>query len=68
MLKKLCFISPFLYPLLEPCMSNRSAGGAELQFKILAESLADMGHDVSFIVSDYGQASKIKYGNIKRRV
>jgi len=65
MLKKLCFISPFLYPLLEPQVENRSAGGAELQFKVIAERLADMGFDVSFIVGDFGQVRKMNYRSIK---
>ena len=63
--KKLCFISPFIYPLLDSKDGSMSAGGAEIQFKTIGEALSSMDCQVDFIVGDYGQEKIKKYGAIR---
>ena len=57
--KKVCFISPSAYPLLDPDASGGLSGGAETQLCTIGRSLSSRGYDVHFIVDDYGQPDKV---------
>lgn len=62
--KKLCFIAPKSYQLFNPRVKS-TFGGAEVQFYILAKELAkDKSYDIGFVVGDYGQSQKEKFGRI----
>lgn len=51
---RVCLVSPTLYPLLVPGVSE-TAGGAELQLLLLGRALRRLGHEISMVVGDYGQ-------------
>lgn len=59
MAKKICFISPSAYPLLDPDYGGGWSGGAEAQFVTLARGLQNEGYEVHFIVGDFGQKSRV---------
>ncbi len=52
---KISIICPFVYPLMAPELGIASSGGAEAQLKAIGFKLADLGHEVSYVVNDYGQ-------------
>ncbi|WP_083909383.1 glycosyltransferase family 4 protein [Natronococcus amylolyticus] len=60
----LCFISPKLYHYVHPTEDN-AAGGAQRQQYLIGKELSSRGHDISFIVGDYGQPNRIEINNIK---
>jgi glycosyltransferase involved in cell wall biosynthesis len=51
---KICFVSPFQYPMLAQ-QQPITYGGAEIQQALLGRALQRHGYDVSFIVGDCGQ-------------
>ena len=51
---RLTIVSPSAYPALVPGIVD-FAGGAEFQLLMLANAIRDRGHEVSFVVGDYGQ-------------
>jgi glycosyltransferase involved in cell wall biosynthesis len=51
---RLTIVSPSAYPALVPGKIE-FAGGAEFQLLMLARAMRDRGHEVSFVVGDYGQ-------------
>jgi len=61
---KICFISRQAYPYLSN-ENHNSAGGAELQESLLAKEFTKNGHEISFIVGDYGQDNCIVFDKIK---
>ena len=62
---KVCFVSPFAYPLFNP-EKNLKFGGAEVQMYLLATELAkDENFDVNFVVLDMGQKKKEEYNGVK---
>jgi glycosyltransferase involved in cell wall biosynthesis len=60
---RICFVSLNAYPYLIG-QYKKFAGGAERQQVLLAKELARRGHQISFIVSDHGQADIMMIGNI----
>jgi glycosyltransferase involved in cell wall biosynthesis len=48
-MKKVCFVSPYAFPLLIP--NGKGPGGAERQFFLFARELAAQGWDVSFVTA-----------------
>ena len=52
---KVSIICPFVYPLMAPELNIPSSGGAEAQLKAIGFKLAEEGHDISYVVNDYGQ-------------
>ncbi len=65
-MKKICFISPLIYPLLTNHQDINLIGGAEVQQNILIKELDNKGYDISVVTLDYGQDSLVKVGkNIK---
>ncbi|WP_394740069.1 glycosyltransferase [Natronococcus roseus] len=56
----LCFISGKIYKYLQP--GQGAAGGAQRQQYLLGKELANQGHEISFIVGDYGQPSHERIG------
>lgn len=62
---KVCFVSPFAYPLFNP-ETDLKFGGAEVQMYLLATELAkDENFDVNFVALDLGQKEKEEYGGVK---
>ena len=57
--KRICFISPSAYPLLDASSGGGWSGGAEAQFVTMAKKLSSAGLDVHFIVGDFGQKKKV---------
>jgi glycosyltransferase involved in cell wall biosynthesis len=53
--KKVCIISPAVYPLLKKSKKIQTAGGAEAQLLTLGSGLHEKGFDVHYIVDDFGQ-------------
>ena len=51
---RICIVSPHCYPLFNEGTAE-SAGGAEVQLKTLGAAFYDHGHDVHFVVDDFGQ-------------
>lgn len=52
---KICFVSPHLYPILDPDAGVEFAGGAEVQQTLIMEGLQKLGYQTSAITLDYGQ-------------
>lgn len=52
--RRICFVSPDGYPLLNPAC-GRPHGGAEVQMDLLARSLAERDYDVHMVTLDHGQ-------------
>lgn len=53
---RICFVTPFGYPVLAGDRSCQVIGGAEVQQLLISTELARRGHDVSMISMDFGQA------------
>lgn len=62
--KRVCFISPSAYPLLDPSYGGGWSGGAEAQFTTVARELSRAGLDVHFIVGDFGQPNRMELGGL----
>lgn len=62
---RITFVSPSAYPTLVPEAGIAFAGGAEFQQVTLARWLATRGHEVSFVVGDYGQAERVDAGGVE---
>jgi len=62
--KRVCFISPNAFPLLDSSVAGGCSGGAEAQFVTMAKELVKMGLEVHFIVGDYGQAEQVTFEGI----
>lgn len=62
--KRVCFISPTCYPLLDPSFGGGWGGGAEIQLVTIGRELSRAGLDVHFIVDDYGQAERVGVGGM----
>lgn len=62
--KRVCFISPSAFPLLDPSYSGGWSGGAETQLVTIGRELSRAGLDVHFIVDDYGQARQVELGGV----
>ncbi len=61
---KICFVSKNIYPVASG--SNVPfAGGAEIQLLILAKKFKEMGHKITFITDDFGQADIDEIDGIK---
>lgn len=54
---RLTIVCPSAYPALVPGRIE-FAGGAEFQLIMLARAMRDRGHEVSFVVGDYGQPAR----------
>lgn len=63
-MRKICIISPSVYPLLKEGTKAESAGGAEAQLRILGLAFSEQGYDVHYIVDDFGQADIERIGNV----
>ncbi|MFW5888115.1 MAG: glycosyltransferase family 4 protein [Patescibacteria group bacterium] len=62
---KVCFVSPFAYPLFNP-KTDLKFGGAEVQMYLVATELAkDENFDVNFVVLDLGQERKEEYNGVR---
>lgn len=59
-----CFVSLFLYPILNASAGIELAGGAEVQQSIVARLLRDDGFRVSVLTGDYGQPAFEDLGGI----
>ncbi|BAV33910.1 glycosyltransferase [Sulfuricaulis limicola] len=62
--KRVCFISPSAYPLLDPFAGGGWSGGAETQLITIGRALSSLGFDVHFVVDDYGQPESVKFGDV----
>ena len=62
--KRVCFISPSAYPLLDPSFGGGWSGGAEAQFVTIGRELSRAGLDVHFVVGDFGQPPRSVIGNL----
>lgn len=51
---RVCLVCPSAWPVLAPG-EQEFAGGAEFQLLMLATALRDRGHEVSWVVGDFGQ-------------
>jgi glycosyltransferase involved in cell wall biosynthesis len=60
----ICFVAPEAYRALVDA-SGGHIGGAEVQQAFLAKALALRGHEVSFVVGDYGQAETEELSGIR---
>jgi glycosyltransferase involved in cell wall biosynthesis len=52
---RICFVTPFGYPVLAGDRDCQVIGGAEVQQLLVSTELARRGHDVSMISMDFGQ-------------
>lgn len=52
---RICFVTPFGYPVLAGDRGCQVIGGAEVQQLLISTELARRGHDVSMISMDFGQ-------------
>jgi len=62
--KRVCFISPSAFPLLDPSIRGGWSGGAEAQFITIGRALSAAGLDVHFVVGDFGQPVQVKLGGL----
>lgn len=62
--KRICFISPSAYPLLDTSFGGGWSGGAETQLVTIGHELSRAGLDVHFIVDDYGQPEHVELGGL----
>jgi glycosyltransferase involved in cell wall biosynthesis len=60
---KLCFISPGAYPVLDSSIGG-GFGGAEAQLCTIGKELSKHGHEVHYIVDDYGQEENLVIENL----
>lgn len=60
---RICIVSPHSYPLFKEGAAA-SAGGAEAQLKALGTALHALGHDVHFIVDDFGQSDRVEESGV----
>ena len=62
---KICIVCPSVYPLLNPECEAKTSGGAEAQFKVIGQTLANRDYDVHYIVDDFGQPDHETIDGIK---
>lgn len=62
---KICFIGFDNLPMLAPEFEQYHLGGESVQQTLLARALARRGHDISMIVTDYGQPDAAMWDGIK---
>ncbi|MGQ0749515.1 MAG: glycosyltransferase family 4 protein [Betaproteobacteria bacterium] len=62
---KICFIGFDNLPMLAPEFEQYHLGGESVQQTLLARALARRGHDVSMIVTDYGQPDPAMWHGIR---
>jgi glycosyltransferase involved in cell wall biosynthesis len=61
---KICFFGMDNLPVLAPEFAAHGVGGEQVQQTLLAKSLVKMGHEVSMIVYDYGQAARQEWDGV----
>ncbi len=61
---RICFLAPYAYPFFDPEVVY-TLGGAERQQVRLARLLIERGHEVSFIVADFGQPARMDWQGIE---
>ncbi len=63
--RRICIVAPYAGPVLLEDWDRRYSGGAEVQQVMLAGTLADRGHEVSFIIQDAGAEPAFVCRNIR---
>lgn len=64
-MKKICFVGPDNYPVLNPSYGNNKIGGESVQQTLIAREFACRGFEVSMIVKDLGQPQEEIIDNIR---
>lgn len=62
---KLCLVGLDNLPVVAPEFRQHTIGGESVQQTLLAKALAVRGHDVSMVVSDYGQSDSMRCASIR---
>lgn len=62
MAKKVCIVSPSVYPILAGSNEIQHGGGAEAQLSVLGQGLAENDYEVHYVVGDFGQPDEERLG------
>lgn len=60
-----CFVAPWVYPIISGDRSSGFAGGAEVQQAAIARGLRDLGYSVSFLAADFGQPDETEHEGLR---
>lgn len=63
----ICFVSPYIYPLLVPDSSIPIVGGAEVQQAFVIAGLKKLGYRITVLTNDFGQRDDSEIDGIKIR-
>lgn len=60
---RICFVSPNIYPVLDPSQKIEKTGGAEVQQMCLGKAFAECGYSVHYVTRDFGQPDPCQIGD-----
>lgn len=60
-----CFVAPWVYPIITGDRDRGIAGGAEVQQAAVARGLAAAGYSVSFLTADFGQPDDVGHDGLR---